>query len=240
MKFKKIIICLVVLTSIIVLLACTILIIKNYKDDNENMQEIEELIDNVIIEDANENNSIDWNELKSINEDIVAWIEIENTPVNYPILKDNNNLYYLKHNFNKKYNSNGSIFTLNKDFIQDDEVVIYGHNMRNKTMFSILGNYLNTNFLKEHQIIKIYTENKNYIATIFSCYSIGVNEESKNIRKLSYEDRISYYKSKSNIDIGNIDDTGKIIKLSTCSYINAKTTPTDQRYYVVAMMKEVE
>ena len=87
--------------------------------------------------------------------DIVAWIEIENTPVNYPILKDNNNLYYLKHNFNKKYNSNGSIFTLNKDFIQDDEVIIYGHNMRNKTMFSILGNYLNTNFLKEHQIMKI-------------------------------------------------------------------------------------
>lgn len=240
MKFKKVIIWLVVLISIIVLLACSVLIIKNYKDDNENMQEIEQLIDNVIIDDVGDDNSIDWNELKSINEDIVAWIEIENTPVNYPILKDNNNLYYLKHNFNKKYNSNGSIFTLNKDFIQDDEIVIYGHNMKNKTMFSILGNYLNTNFLKEHQIIKIYTENKNYIATIFSCYSIDVNEESKNIRKLSYEDRISYYKRKSNIDTENINDTGKIIKLSTCSYINAKTTPTDQRYYVVAMMKEVE
>ena len=193
-----------------------------------------------IIEETEDNKIIDWNDLKSINEDIVAWIEIENIPVNYPILKDNNNLYYLKHNFNKKYNSNGSIFTLNKDFIQDDEVIIYGHNMRNKTMFSILGNYLNTNFLKEHQIMKIYTENKNYVATIFSCYSIGVNEESNNIRKLCYEDRISYYKTKSNIDTENIEDTGKIIKLSTCSYINAKTTPTDQRYYVVAMMKEVE
>lgn len=239
MKLVKFIVFFLIIISIVISSYCLILIIKDMKEEETNESDLIEL-ENTIIKEKEDNKTIDWNELKSINEDIVAWIEIENTPVNYPILKDNNNLYYLKHNFNKKYNSNGSIFTLNKDFIQDDEVIIYGHNMRNKTMFSILGNYLNTNFLKQHQIIKIYTENKNYIATIFSCYSIGVNEESKNIRKLSYEDRILYYKSKSNIDIENIDDTGKIIKLSTCSYINAKTTPTDQRYYVVAMMKEVE
>lgn len=238
MKLVKFIVICLIIISIIISSYCLMLIIKDMKEEEKNESDLIEL-ENTVIEEKENNKIIDWNNLKSINEDIVAWIEIENTTVNYPILKDNN-LYYLKHNFNKKYNSNGSIFTLNKDFIQDDEVVIYGHNMRNKAMFSILGNYLNANFLKEHQIIKIYTENKNYIATIFSCYSIGVNEESNNIRKLSYEDRISYYKSKSNIDIGNIDDTGKIIKLSTCSYINAKTTPTDQRYYVVAMMKEVE
>lgn len=239
MKLVKFIVIFLIIISIVISCYCLILIIKDMKEEETNERDLIEL-ENTIIEETEDNKIIDWNDLKSINEDIVAWIEIENTPVNYPILKDNDNLYYLKHNFNKKYNSNGSIFTLNKDFIQDYEIVIYGHNMRNKTMFSIIGNYLNTNFLKEHQIIKIYTENKNYIATIFSCYSIGVNEESNNIRKLNYEDRISYYKSKSNIDTENIEDTGKIIKLSTCSYINAKTTPTDQRYYVVAMMKEVE
>lgn len=239
MKLVKFIVFFLIIISIVISSYCLILIIKDMKEEETNESDLIEL-ENTIIEETEDNKIIDWNDLKSINEDIVAWIEIENTPVNYPILKDNNNLYYLKHNFNKKYNSNGSIFTLNKDFIQDDEVIIYGHNMRNKTMFSILGNYLNTNFLKEHQIMKIYTENKNYVATIFSCYSIGVNEESNNIRKLCYEDRISYYKTKSNIDTENIEDTGKIIKLSTCSYINAKTTPTDQRYYVVAMMKEVE
>lgn len=239
MKLVKFIVIFLIIISIVISCYCLILIIKDMKEEETNERDLIEL-ENTIIEETEDNKIIDWNDLKSINEDIVAWIEIENTPVNYPILKDNDNLYYLKHNFNKKYNSNGSIFTLNKDFIQDYEIVIYGHNMRNKTMFSIIGNYLNTNFLKEHQIIKIYTENKNYIATIFSCYSIGVNEESNNIRKLNYEDRISYYKSKSNIDTENIEDTGKIIKLSTCSYINAKTTPTDQRYYVIAMMKEVE
>lgn len=239
MKLVKFIVIFLIIISIVISSYCLILIIKDMKEKETNESDLIEL-ENTIIEETEDNKIIDWNDLKSINEDIVAWIEIENTPVNYPILKDNNNLYYLKHNFNKKYNNNGSIFTLNKDFIQDDEVIIYGHNMRNKTMFSILGNYLNTNFLKKHQIMKIYTENKNYVATIFSCYSIGVSEESNNIRKLCYKDRISYYKTKSNIDTENIEDTGKIIKLSTCSYINAKTTPTDQRYYVVAMMKEVE
>ena len=199
MKLVKFIVFFLIIISIVISSYCLILIIKDMKEEETNESDLIEL-ENTIIEETEDNKIIDWNDLKSINEDIVAWIEIENTPVNYPILKDNNNLYYLKHNFNKKYNSNGSIFTLNKDFIQDDEVIIYGHNMRNKTMFSILGNYLNTNFLKEHQIIKIYTENKNYVATIFSCYSIGVNEESNNIRKLCYEDRISYYKTKSNID----------------------------------------
>ena len=239
MKLVKFIVIFFIIISIVISSYCLILIIKDMKEEETNESDLIEL-ENTIIKEKEDNKTIDWNELKSINEDIVAWIEIENTPVNYPILKDNGNLYYLKQKKKKKYNSNGSIFTLNKDFIQDDEVIIYGHNMRNKTMFSILGNYLNTIFLKEHQIIKIYTENKNYIATIFSCYSIGADEESNNIRKLNYEGRISYYKSKSNIDTKNIDDTGKIIKLSTCSYINAKTTPTDQRYYVVAMMKEVE
>lgn len=236
MKLLRFIIIFFIIISIIISTFCLLLIIKDMKEEVVNERELVDLEKNVVKED-NENKAIDWNYLKSINEDIVAWIEIENTSINYPILKDNDKLYYLKHNFNKKYNNNGSIFTLNKDFINDKEIVVYGHNMRNNTMFSILGNYLNTNFLKEHQIVKIYTENKNYFATIFSCYSIGINEESKNVSKLSYEDRIKYYKNKSNIDI---EDTGKIIKLSTCSYINAKTTPTDQRYYVVAMMKEVE
>ena len=162
MKLVKFIVIFFIIISIVISSYCLILIIKDMKEEETNESDLIEL-ENTIIEEKEDNKIIDWNELKSINEDIVAWIVIENTPVNYPILKDSNNLYYLKHNFNKKYNS-----------------------------------------------------------------------------KLNYEGRISYYKSKSNIDTKNIDDTGKIIKLSTCSYINAKTTPTDQRYYVIAMMKEVE
>ena len=61
--------------------------------------------------DNKEKETIDWNKLLEINEDIVGWIKIENTNINYPILQDNDNLKYLKHSYNGSYNSNGSIFT---------------------------------------------------------------------------------------------------------------------------------
>ena len=143
-----------------------------------NIKDIEDLIDEVFIDNSTEKKSkIDWEYLKSINEDIIAWIEIEGTQINYPILKDNGNLYYLKHNYLKKYNSNGSIFTLDKQPFEDYETLLYGHNMRNDTMFSLLGNYLDKDFLFAHQKINIYTPTFDYEGIIFSAYSIGIEKE---------------------------------------------------------------
>src|SRR5699024_7870519 len=86
------------------------------------------------------------------------------------------------------------------------------------------------------QKFKIYTPNENYEATIFSVYSIGVNTESNNIKKLNFDERIDYYKKASKITIKSDKEITKIVKLSTCSYLNAKTSPTDQRYYIIAYL----
>ena len=67
-------------------------------------------------------------------------MDIREKDVNYVILQDNDNLKYLKHSYNGSYNSNGSIFTVDAKPFENDETLIYGHNMRNGTMFSILGN----------------------------------------------------------------------------------------------------
>ena len=97
---------------------------------------IQVLADNVIIESNDEEKTkIDWQKLKSINRDIIGWIKIENTNINYPILQDNDELKYLRHSFNKEYNKNGSIFTLNNRPFEDKKTVLYGHNMKNETMF---------------------------------------------------------------------------------------------------------
>lgn len=243
MKCKKIITWLVVVISVITLFITSILLFNIYKDKAENKEEIDDLIETAIIDstiEENKNIEIDWNYLKSVNEDIIGWIEIENTSINYPILKDNGNQYYLKHNFNKKYNSNGSIFTLDKSPLEDEETLIYGHNMRNNEMFSSLGKYLNKNYLLEHKKVKIYTEKVNCEGEIFSAYSIGFAIENANIKKLNYEERVEYYKNASSVKIDDIQDTGKILKLSTCSYINSKTHPTDQRYYIIAMLNKCE
>lgn len=225
-----IIICLIIFT-----ISLTILI-KDFVAYKENTTSTEQLIQEVVEVDKNtEENNINWEELNKINNDIVAWIEIENTNINYPILKDNN-LYYMNHSYDKKYNKNGSIFTTNEEPFEDCETLIYGHNMKNSTMFSELGKYLKKDFLDAHDIIKIYTPSGDYECKIFSVYSIGIDNENNNIKSLNFEERIEYYKKSSKHNITNVNDITKIIKLSTCSYINTKVSPTDQRYYILASL----
>ena len=107
-------------------------------------------------------------------------------------------------------------------------------------MFSSLSKYLDNEFFYSHLNLKIYTPTQNYVGIIFSAYSTGIETESNNIKKLSFNERIKYYKESSKYTIDNVDNPKKIIKLSTCSYINAKTRPTDQRYYIVASMVPIE
>ena len=169
-----------------------------------------------------------------LNKDIIGWIEIENTKIHYPILKDNNSLFYLKHSYDKKYNRSGSIFTININPFKDEETIIYGHNMKNNSMFSKLGKYLNEDFFYKHNKIKIYTPSTNYEGKIFSAYSINIEEENNNIRNLNFDELIEYYKKSSKYNVSDIDSISKIVKLSTCSYINAKSSPTQERYYIIA------
>lgn len=239
-KLKKILIVIIMLVCFISLIIVGYIFIKDYLECNLNNEDIDDLIDEVFVEDSSKKeNNIDWDYLKSINEDIIGWIEIEDTEINYPILKDNDSLYYLKHNYLKKYNSNGSIFTLDINLFNDSETLLYGHNMKNGTMFSVLGKYLNKDFLFSHQKIKIYTPNRNYEGMIFSAYSIGIGTEKNSISKLSFDERIEYYKKSSQINVDNVEITNKIVKLSTCSYINSRTRPTDQRYYIIATLNEI-
>lgn len=237
---KRTIAKLIIVISIITISLVIYIFVKDYFQCEENNQDIDNLIEDVFIEEPKtEETKIDWDNLKSINKDIIGWIEIEGTSINYPILKDDNSLYYLKHNYLKKYNSNGSIFTLDKKPFNDSETLIYGHNMKNGAMFSLLGNYLNKDFLFSHQKIKIYTPDANYEGTVFSCYSIGIEKETNNISNLSFEEKIEYYKNASQIKIDNVAITERIVKLTTCSYINSRTRPTDRRYYIVTTLNKI-
>lgn len=232
-----------IIVFIIILSVVSYILIKDFLEYKKSSDSSIELLETVMTEEKDdekekEKTNIDWNKLEDINKDIIGWIKIENTNINYPILKDDDNLKYLKHSFDGKYNKNGSIFTLNDNPFQDNETIIYGHNMRSGLMFSELGKYMNEEFLNAHLNFEIYTKNANYKATIFSCYSIGVNKEENNIKLLDFQEEIEYYKKASKYSINNIGKIEKIVKLSTCSYLNNHTTPTDQRYYIIAKLEK--
>ena len=224
-----------------IIIISSFILIKDFIKFKESDNANKKLINTVITENTEDKEkvNIDWNKLKEINKDIVGWIKINNTNINYPILKDNDNLKYLEHSYDGNYNKNGSIFTLNSNPFDDNITVIYGHNMKTRIMFSELDRYMDKNFFYEHLTFEIYTSSHNYNAKVFSCYSIGVNEEENNTKSLSFEEEIEYYKKISKFKVNEIDEIKKIVKLSTCSYLNKHTTPTNQRYYIVATLKEV-
>ena len=224
----------------IILVISSYFLVRDFLEHKESNDSSIELIEKVITEEKTEKDiEIGWEKLNNINEDIIGWIKIDNTNINYPILKDNDNLKYLKHSFDGKYNNNGAIFTLNNNPFQDYETVLYGHNMKSGIMFSELGKYMNKEFFDKHSSFEIYTKNQNYKATVFSCYSIGINKEENNIKLLDFEEQVEYYKKASKYSVDNVGEIKKIVKLSTCSYLNNHTTPTDQRYYIVAKLEEV-
>ena len=225
----------------IILIIASYSLVKNYIEYKQSQDSSIKLIEKTITESSNEENiNINWDQLEEINKDIIGWIKIENTKIDYPILKDSDKLKYLKHSFDGKYNNNGAIFTLNENPFQNYTTILYGHNMKNGLMFSELKKYMNEEFFYEHSSFKIYTKNQNYLATIFSCYSTEVNEEENNIKLLSFREEVEYYKSKCNYSIDNMGEIEKIVKLSTCSYLNNHTNPTSQRYYIVAKLEKLE
>ena len=218
------------------------ILIKDFFEFKKSNDTNVKLIEEVIIEENNEKISVvDWQKLENINKDIIGWIKIDNTNIDYPILKDDDSLKYLNRSYDGKYNKNGSIFTLNNNPFQDNVTIIYGHNMKSGIMFSELSKYMKKDFLYKHKYFTIYTKDHTYQATIFSCYSIGIDEEEKNIKLLNFEEEVDYYKKASLYSAEeNIGEIKKIVKLSTCSYLNNHTTPTDQRYYIVAKLEIID
>ena len=106
-------------------------------------------------------------------------------------------------------------------------------------MFSTLDQYLDYKFLQKHKKFMIYTPTQNYVCTVFSVYSIGIDEETKNIKNLDFDATIEYYKKTSKYAMEGIGKVNKIVKLSTCSYLNNHVTPTNQRYYVIAKVETI-
>lgn len=171
-----------------------------------------------------ENKYINFKELKKINNDIVAWIEIEGTNVNYPIVQGKDNSFYLNHNFERKYNSLGSIFmdySAVYDF-SDKNTFIYGHNTKNGSMFGDLKKYKDEVFFKEHPFFFIYTDKTIYKVLIFSVYVDDANSDSYIYKFANVDDYNSYLnkvkeKSIYKINLGDEITLDKIITLYTCA-----------------------
>jgi sortase B len=167
--------------------------------------------------------TVDFQELKKVNDDIIGWIRFENMDISYPVVQGEDNDYYLKHTFNQEQRAAGSIFAEyqnSRDF-SDSNTFIYGHNMKDGTMFAKLNKLQEKGVFQENQRFWIYTPEYTYQYDIFSCYVTSVNAD---IFNSTFTDEQGYRKwidqavGSSSYDTGVKPDTNdKIVTLMTCT-----------------------
>lgn len=167
--------------------------------------------------------SVDFNALWETNQDIVAWIYCADTPINYPVVQSDDNNYYLRRLLDGSYNTSGTLFLdcrCNADFM-DRNSIIYGHNMKNNTMFGTLPSYTEQSYYEAHPIMWLLTPEQNYKVELFSGFITPSDSESYDVfyGKADLEKYVeeTLQKSTFTADV-ELNDAGRIITMSTCSY----------------------
>lgn len=231
-----------ILMVIIVIICITIIIYKYYKHNtNSALDNIK--IDKTQITEAKTEKMLKLEKLKEENTDIIGWLEIPNTKINFPVLQGTDNEYYMKHTYKKKYSTDGSIF-LDKDYnwnLPSSNLLIYGHNNKNGNMFQGLLEYKKGSYYKEHPNINFTTLNDDSNYEIISVFLSRVYYKSENDvfryyyfinaeNEEEYNNYINKCKKASLYDTKKSAQYGEqLLTLSTCEY-----SQEDGRFVIVA------
>ena len=205
--------------------------LENNIENNEN-----EKNNNKINEEDKEDDRIERiakvKKLKEDNPDIVGWLEIEGTNINYPVLQGDDNEYYMSHNYKKEKSEKGSIF-LDSNYDWDkpsSNLLIYGHNIITGEIFKDLLKYSDEEFYKEHKTIRFTTVEEDLEFEVLSAFKSRVYYESeKNVfryyqfidakNEKEYNEFVDNAKKSSIYDTNvNAEYGDQLITLSTCSY----------------------
>lgn len=170
-------------------------------------------------------------EYRKINSDVIGWLTVPGTVIDYPVVRCANNEYYLGRDVNKDKNAHGAIFMdfRNADELQQRHIILYGHNMKNGTMFHDLMNYKQKEFFDENRLIKFNWDGVETEWEIYLAYLIPPNQiyhintlfgDGQNFADVM-NDTIEFAKTvtPSNMlaDVV-IKPTDQVLTLSTCSY----------------------
>lgn len=237
----------IILSLLIVILAISsFFIIKEFAENKKEIDiydDLQEIVieENTDIDTTNVDTEIEKSEGESsnkynleniakINSDVVGWIKIENTNIDYPVMQNGD--YYLHRNIYKNYSSHGTPYLAEYCNIQySDNLIIYGHHMNDNSMFAQLDDYKKHSFYENHKYIKFYSYYNGI--TIEKTYEVAIA-----FKTVVYSDKgFKYYNYTNFSDVQELNDfiencrklefynTGidinygdKLITLSTCEY----------------------
>lgn len=226
---------------ILIIIGCLIYI-GNWYIENKKSAKMKELTESSIIdtisvqvpiieEDGTESKTLeiiayelDFDKLFSINSSTAGWISVPNTTINYPVAQATDNAFYLNHSFDKSWNSAGWIFAdyRNKFDGTDKNIIIYGHNRMDSSMFATLKETQNPNWYnnQDNKYITYTTPDGVNVYEVFSVYTIKAESyylQTDFASDASYLEFLKTLKLRSIHDFGvNLDEDDQIITLSTC------------------------
>ncbi len=172
---------------------------------------------------------VDFDGLKEMNNDTVAWLKVEGTEIEYPVVQASDNCYYLDHSYDGSWNSTGWVFADYRNAVDgtDKNLIIYGHNRKDKSMFGSLHDAFNEEWQEneDNRYIVLATDNEYGIYEVFSLYSIPVEDYYITTSFDSDEEFGEFaetLKNRSVYDFGvDVSGSDHILTLSTCSNMDA-------------------
>ena len=190
---------------------------------------------------------VDFSKLLKINDDIIGWIYMEDTVVNYPLLQGENNLYYLDKTMYKKYLASGSIYLDcdNEPDFSDAHSIIFGHNMKNHTMFGDLSDLRDEDYLKEHPFVDLILTDGTWLRyEICSMYRAHVEDgtfraplnKAKNFKPFMELVTEKNMHADSELELPVVQEDDKVLTLSTCTEDSANM----ERFVVHAVLVSVD
>ena len=220
-------------------------IFSEYNKGDKEYQKIQDLVINTEKKDdtKEETFSVDLEKLLEMNSDVVGWIRFdEPSEINYPVVQGRDNEEYLKRTFEANTNKLGTLFVdvNNPGDFSGRNTFIYGHNMKNGSMFAQLLKYKDDSFYKEHPYFYIYTPDGK--VRTYEIFSAGVVKDTSDSYIMDYADDaafqtyIDYIKQQSAYPTSaEVTTASKIVSLSTCTNVR-----DDERFLVHGVMIKEE
>lgn len=257
---KKVLKSLYVLLVVLCLLCIGVLFFLLVKDQEEEiaMDKQQQMLENAYVEDAAEPGDaveaqkaelpIDFEGLMEENPEIYAWIRVPDTNIDYPILQHEgeDQSYYLTRDIHGKSTQAGSIYTeyYNNKHFQDPNTIIYGHNMKNGSMFHNVRYFAEREYFDEHEELYIYMPGKILKYQIINCYvyddrhllaAFDLSDEAVHEEYLEdiMRPRSMYTMIREGVELSTED---KLITLSTC----VANQPNNRRLLQAVLVEEIE
>lgn len=167
--------------------------------------------------------AIDFASLLQENSDVVGWLYCADTPINYPVVQADDNNYYLRKDLKRKYLISGTLFTDYRNGLHgtDRNYIIFGHNMKDATMFGTILKYKEQSYYDAHPVLYHLTPETDYKIEVYAGCVVSTDECIYQVNPDEEERAVFLKKAREKSGFQTdvtLEDTDTIVTLSTCSY----------------------